>query len=315
MSHNGAFITSAYVDSVRPTVLEVVAQEGLITTLQPAFHQLIKVLAARLDPAAGAVRLLTAFSDELFLVWNTSLQLHHLRLFSASFSENFYGLERLSEKRPSLRVSYLWLVLFPYLQRKLEQLFLRLREEEADGINSSTKLAAKVRRSFVCLYPHLHAFWTLADMAMLMAFSFRASSHHSLASYMVGYQLAYVSPERRRLQEERSAALLHGSKGLRHLLLSAAWPPPGPSALAWKWAASSCRWWTTGTHERIPRSRWPARGGYRPHPQHLTPLVAPLASVRCVGGPGGGPPWWPPRGWCTVTPVSRATCEQRPSVR
>jgi peroxin-12 len=231
MSHHGAFLTSAYVESVRPTVLEVVAQEGLITTLQPAFNQLIKVLAAQLGPtgrplsapASGLSRLLPALSDELFLVLNSALQLHHLRLFSASFSENFYGLERLSAKSPSpsLRLSYLWLVLVPYLHRKLEQLFLQLREAEADGIGASTQLAAKARRAIVNCYPFLHALWTLADLAMLMAFSFQATGHHSIASYFAGYQLIHVTPERRQLQEERSDALLRGSHGLRHVLLSA----------------------------------------------------------------------------------------------
>jgi peroxin-12 len=233
MSHHGAFLTSAYVESVRPTVLEVVAEEGLITTLQPAFNQLIKVLAAQLDPtgqpgrslsapASGLSRLLPAVSDELFLVLNSALQLHHLRLFSASFSENFYGLERLSASSPpSLRLSYLWLVLVPYLHRKLEQLFLQLREAEADGIGASTQLAAKARWAFVNGYPFLHALWTMADLAMLMAFSFQSTGHHSVASYLAGYQLIHVTPERRQLQEERSDALLRGSHGLRHVLLSA----------------------------------------------------------------------------------------------
>ena len=222
-SHGAAFLTSAYVERSRPTVVEVVAQEGLINTLQPAYHQLIKLLAAQLLPNS-LQWLPPAFGDELFLVANSGLQLHYLRLFSASFSENFYGLERMGERRPRLHLSYLLLVLAPYLHRKLESLFQRLREDEADGIRSqgSTELAISARRKFVHWYPFWHAVWSTADLALLMAFTFRATDHHSLASYLVGYRLAYLTPESSRRHEERSASLLKTTHGLRHLLLSAA---------------------------------------------------------------------------------------------
>lgn len=227
-NHGAAFLTSAYADRTRPTVLEVVAQEGLVTTLEPAFHQLMKVL----DPATISTttstttrwlaRLLTSFSDELFLVANSGLQLHYLRHCSASFAENFYGLERIGPPA-RLRLSYLWLVLVPYAQRKLEQLFQQLREDEADGrpVRHSLDLVDKVRGAFVRLYPVWHALWTLADLALLVAYSLRFTGHHSVAAWMTGYQLAYLSSESGRLQAEQSAALLRGSRGLRYLLLSA----------------------------------------------------------------------------------------------
>jgi peroxin-12 len=320
MSHHGAFLTSAYVERVRPTVLEVVAQEGLITTLQPAFNQLIKVLAAQLGPtgrplsapASGLSRHLPAVSDELFLVLNSALQLHHLRLFSASFSENFYGLERLSP--PSLRLSYLWLVLVPYLRRKLEQLFLQLREVEADGIGASTQLAAKARGAFVNVYPVLHALWTLADLAMLMAFSFRATGHHSIASYLAGYQLTHVTPERRQLQEERSDALLRGSHGLRHVLLSAVLATTRAVSLGLELGSFLLQvvdhWYST-----TDSSLKVASQGRLPSPPPTAPSGAPLVTVRCVGGPGAVPLWWPCRGWSTAMLVLPATCGQRTSVQ
>jgi peroxin-12 len=303
MSHHGAFLTSAYVESVRPTVLEVVAQEGLITTLQPAFNQLIKVLAAQLGPtgrplsapASGLSRFLPAVCDELFLVLNSALQLHHLRLFSASFSENFYGLERLSAKsRPSPRLSYLWLVLMPYLHRKLEQLFLQLREAEADGIGASTQLAAKARWALVNCYPFLHALWTLADLAMLMAFSFQATGHHSVASYLAGYQLTHVTPERRQLQEERSDALLQGSHGLRHVLLSAVLAATRAVSLGLELGSFLLQvvdhWYST-----TDSSLKVASQGRLPSP----PLTAPSA-----GAPGSCPLCRRPRRGSTVVAVS-----------
>ena len=45
MSTPGAFLTSAFVESVNPSVFEVVAQESLINTLKPAFDQIASVIA------------------------------------------------------------------------------------------------------------------------------------------------------------------------------------------------------------------------------------------------------------------------------
>ena len=46
MANSGSLLTSAFVESVNPSVFEVVAQESLINTLKPAFDQIALVISA-----------------------------------------------------------------------------------------------------------------------------------------------------------------------------------------------------------------------------------------------------------------------------
>ena len=111
MTNSGAFLTSTFTSTSQPSMFEVTAQQSLSQTLGPACRHIIKVAATGLPEQCG---FLTKVQDELLLLANAALQLHYLKVmkcfiqstiqstilptqvYNSSFTENFYGLERMA---------------------------------------------------------------------------------------------------------------------------------------------------------------------------------------------------------------------------
>ncbi|XP_014210519.1 peroxisome assembly protein 12 [Copidosoma floridanum] len=132
MAERGAHLTGTAF--AKPSIFEIAAHKTLAATLEPAAKKIITVLVSA-NPEKYAW--LHKWSDEVYLVFIAALQNYYLRNYSASFSETFYGLKRvvlrnsdipskLDKKR--LNVSLIILVIFPYLQRKLENWDIHSRE-------------------------------------------------------------------------------------------------------------------------------------------------------------------------------------------
>ncbi|XP_012279890.1 peroxisome assembly protein 12 isoform X2 [Orussus abietinus] len=146
MAVKGAHLTGT--TYAKPSIFEIVAQESLATTLQPALKKVISFLLTCNPERYGW---LLRWSDEIYLVLHAVLQNYYLKNYSASFSETFYGLKRinltnskiqkkLSERQE--RLTLILLVLFPYLWEKISYLVNKYRlnaESEASnkGVRSS----------------------------------------------------------------------------------------------------------------------------------------------------------------------------------
>ena len=155
-----AFLTSAYSDADRqqPSVFEILAQQGLTETLQPAALKLLTALSQTLveNNFASIGTLGEKYKDEILLMINGALQLHYLKVYNASFTEQFYGLERRNSDIKAKSPAWLELVIAPYLKRKMNTLFEKYREELADGIKSSNPLKEMSKEFFVKVYPYIH---------------------------------------------------------------------------------------------------------------------------------------------------------------
>merc|ERR1711915_313862 len=219
MTNSGAFLTSTFSGTTQPSIFEVTAQQSLADTLGPAFRHIIKVVATNQPQHCG---FLLKLQDELLLLANSALQLHYLKVYNASFTENFYGLERVSTNgsRLDLNPSYLSLILLPYISRKLETYFLKSREDQADGVSPTNQLVLKFRELFVTLYPSLHFLVDTVNIGFLLSFTLRKGKHHSLLSWLLGLCLVYVTPDGQKLKEGRQLKAIKGSQGLRHLAIS-----------------------------------------------------------------------------------------------
>jgi len=219
MSDPGAFITSAFVNSSQPSIFQVIAQESLITTLHPAFNHIIKVLS---NSSPSSLGFLDKWKDEFFLLANSALQLHYLQLHGASFSEKFYGLERVATSSSSsgLRPSYLCVVLFPYIKLKMDKLFENCRESQADGSMHRVEILNKIRSIFVSVFPFFHLTWDVLNLSILLSFTLQKTKYHSILAFLAGINLVYVSPERAKQKMEQQNKIIEGSQGLKRIALT-----------------------------------------------------------------------------------------------
>ncbi|KAI4454596.1 peroxisome assembly protein 12 peroxin-12 [Holotrichia oblita] len=95
----------SFTSEVKPSIFEIIAQNSLNTTLQPAFQRIIEVIL----------------------------------YYDASFSEYFYGLQRISIKNIPLskqqkHLSLVFLIVLPYIKQKLNRKLDVYKLENAEGL-------------------------------------------------------------------------------------------------------------------------------------------------------------------------------------
>ena len=62
----------------------------------------------------------------------------------------------MASQQLAIRPSFLCLVLAPYLRRKVETVFQKCREDQADGVQPSHPVLASLRSIFLSFYPSFH---------------------------------------------------------------------------------------------------------------------------------------------------------------
>ena len=97
------------------------------------------------------------------------LQQHQLRHHGALFEEHFYGLERagvsVSRRRRIIR-SLIFSVIAPYAKAKMDKVFERAREAEADGVSLTRSRAA-----LLVTYPYLHFIYEASVLLYYFAYA------------------------------------------------------------------------------------------------------------------------------------------------
>ncbi|KAL2742608.1 peroxisome assembly protein 12 [Vespula maculifrons] len=143
MAEKGAHLTGT--TCTKPSIFEIIAQESLAYTLEPAFKKILSFVISFNPERYGH---LLEWSDEGYLIFNTFLQRYYFSKYSASFSETFYGLKRISlidkkfHDQLSAKQKYLslmFLVLLPYFREKLSKLSYRYKLQEADNYIPKSK--------------------------------------------------------------------------------------------------------------------------------------------------------------------------------
>ncbi|KAM4796766.1 peroxisome assembly protein 12 isoform 1-T1 [Rhinophrynus dorsalis] len=210
MAERGAHITTASPADERPNIFEVVAQESLMAAVRPALHHVVKVLAESNPARYGS---LWRWFDELYALLDLLLQQHYLSWASASFSENFYGLKRVSLggrssqytlTRKEYWTSLLLLVLTPYLRVKLEKFVSRLREEEDYSIQNPMSFRKKYYKAILACYPYVKLSWEGLFLFYQLRYILGNSKHHSPLLKLAGVQLARLTVEDLQAIEKRT---------------------------------------------------------------------------------------------------------------
>ena len=157
----------------------MIAQQGLANTLHPAAIKLLSSFSQflrgnKFEQTSGFIDkfqvpslriffflsyFILHFQEEILLFVNGLLQLHYLKKYNSSFTEHFYGIERDFQSNNAALLSWIGLVLIPYIRRKVENAFLRSRENLLDGVESTN-----ARKALVKAYPHIHLLCQCIDI-------------------------------------------------------------------------------------------------------------------------------------------------------
>ncbi|XP_054463865.1 peroxisome assembly protein 12 [Anoplopoma fimbria] len=207
MAEAGAHLTSTSANE-QPSIFEVLAQESLMEAVRPALRHAVKVLAESNPSRFG---FLWHRFDELYLLLDLLLQNHFLSHCSASFSENFYGLKRVSGWRgfpvrgKSRWRSLLLLCLAPYLRAKLEATLARQRDEEDFSIRLAQTRSQRLYRAAVAAYPYVSSAWQAWVFCQQLLFVFGVAGTHNPLLWLARVRLARLNAQDIRDMELKSS--------------------------------------------------------------------------------------------------------------
>ncbi|KAM9346125.1 peroxisome assembly protein 12 [Symphorus nematophorus] len=219
MAEAGAHLTSSAANE-QPSIFEVLAQESLMEAVRPALRHAVKVLAESNPSRFG---FLWRRFDELYLLLDLLLQNHFLSHCSASFSENFYGLKRVSGRRGlPIRLglhrkahwcSLLFLCLVPYLRAKLEATLARQRDEEDFSIRLAQTRSQRLYRAAVAAYPYVSTAWQAWVFCQQLLFVFGVARTHSPLLWLARVRLAQLNAQDIRDMELKSSRTGNPAEG------------------------------------------------------------------------------------------------------
>ncbi|CAM1325717.1 PEX12 (predicted) [Pycnogonum litorale] len=208
MAAAAVYISGSSVET--PSIFEILAAGNLSSSIRSGFHHIWKVLIRRFPER---FQLIKNNYDELYALFDLSLQYHYLKSAGGSFSENFYGLRRVclsgaqvNESSLQLRRSLLLIVLAPYIARKLDAAYENVLDNAAqlDSCNYNESKSSKLRL-FIKTYPYIRTICGLVAFVFQLYYLFGKSRFHSPLLYLAGVFLSVDAPnEEDKIQETAS---------------------------------------------------------------------------------------------------------------
>lgn len=139
------------------------------------------------------------YYDEIYFCINAAIQQHYLRIYGGSLAEVFYSLTRSRvfidrfDKRDRF-VSFVCIVLLPYVRSKIANLIQRWSDECENGA-TTVPLTLEHRKIAITAY---RSWCTIQDCLQLVQFIMylaNLSKSHSIANRLIGVQLKYMPTE------------------------------------------------------------------------------------------------------------------------
>ncbi|KAK0183106.1 hypothetical protein PV327_001176 [Microctonus hyperodae] len=181
---------------IKPTIFEIVAQESLTSTLEPAFK---KILSFCISCNPERYKWFEQWSNEAYAVFHGFLQNFYLNNYTASFSETFYGLKRINPSNSTIncklsekqrKLSLILLVLYPYIQSKVQQYKL----DEVDGKLPRNEWQRFLRRHFIKAHQIFLFIYEILGIYYYLAYISNHSSYPSPIFNLLSLTLTYSQP-------------------------------------------------------------------------------------------------------------------------
>ncbi|KAF5291596.1 hypothetical protein FQA39_LY14318 [Lamprigera yunnana] len=191
MAANVAHYTATL--ETKPSIFDLIAQKSLNEVLYPACRKFALFLANTSPRKFGW---LSQYYDEVFLLLNGILQEHYVRNTGASFSEYFYGLERISSggrlTDTEKRLSLVFLVVLPYIKRKVDERVQLYRLESADGVLRKD-FVGQCKRLLIVLYTSYQVLCHTISFVQYLSYMSNMSEYPSVSLRLLKLKLVYVT--------------------------------------------------------------------------------------------------------------------------
>lgn len=189
-AQRAAHISTTHID--RPSIFELVASQSLDSTFYPAFKKIVLYLGSK-NPERYAYAV--KYYDEIFLVLNGAVQHYYLRKYCASISETFYGLARFNLKTQNFGkrdffVSFAFLVIVPYLFRKLENRMRIMKEKLQDELTTDDKYKVLGLYS----YRMAKSTYEFTQIIKYVTYMSNRTQTHNIPLFLSGIGLRHANP-------------------------------------------------------------------------------------------------------------------------
>ncbi|CAI5756359.1 unnamed protein product [Candida verbasci] len=206
-------LSASQLDSERPTLFELISSNQLERLLSPSLRYIL-VLYVNKYPKY-LIKINNNF-DELNLVFRTFIEWYFFKYWSGSFTENFYGIKRVSQNKIDKYNSGKLTSLVPSMieeRRKLSKLQIVVSIFEITGVayineklnywyeiwytkyitnqlnknpNFTTKqnIEIEIKRKFVELYPYIHSSFKLANFIATIMYLSGTTKSPSILTYL-----------------------------------------------------------------------------------------------------------------------------------
>jgi len=194
---SGALSTAIQQSGRNPSVFEIIAEESLHASTQPAIRHVIKILASYSPEKFGWIHI---WFDELYILFELALQNHFLNNHSATFTERYFDLKRVFDGSNLLVTSWKFTqsrhhlaslfisVMLPYFRMKLENCFQKVKEDiEVGHINVGLH-----KKLIYRLYPVMHATGILWSFYYYLMYALSKSKVPSPLFHFLGLKLMTV---------------------------------------------------------------------------------------------------------------------------
>ena len=103
----------------RPSIFDIISQENMHSLFRLSFNHFLKWISTN----SSILRKIKKYSDEIYLILHSALELLYLKAYDALFSEHFYGLKRHGLNTKKRVLSILFSITVPYLKAKLDHVY------------------------------------------------------------------------------------------------------------------------------------------------------------------------------------------------
>ncbi|XP_030765307.1 peroxisome assembly protein 12 [Sitophilus oryzae] len=176
----------------RPSLFEVIAQQTLNETLYPAFQQTIEFLTTVFP---RQFQFVYNHHEGAFIILNSFLQYYHLKYYNSSFSENCYNLERVIGNGNGLtqrerELSFITLVIIPFIKRKIEEKLQQYRIEYAEGCIQKD-IGGQTKKVLIFSHTVFQIIWGLMHIHYYLRYMALDTKYQLPSLHMLNMKLCY----------------------------------------------------------------------------------------------------------------------------